>query len=158
MTSERAGKFGKEKRQHFLKCLREGMRRGMACEAVGISRWGLHKYYTRHPEFLDEIDKAELDACELVEAALFQAAISGNVVACQVWLYNRNSKRWMDKRNLAVSGEIKGDGSGQLVINVISAIARPVEIVDAKVRELPSGIDTTARPAIPADAEAATRP
>ena len=50
-------------------------------------------------------EQAELEANELVENALFQAAIGGNVTACQVWLYNRMPDRWADRRNVRIGGE-----------------------------------------------------
>ena len=46
--------------------------------------------------FADAISEAEGDAHGKVENALFEAAISGNVTAIQVYLYNRDPKRWTD--------------------------------------------------------------
>jgi hypothetical protein len=50
------------------------------------------------PKFAEEVERAEMEANETVENALFEAAQSGNVVAIQVWLYNRMPDRWKDKR------------------------------------------------------------
>lgn len=138
MTTELTRKFGKLKRKAYLAHLSQGMRRGASARAIGVDRAAIYRYMKKHPEFAEAIDGAELESCEIVEDALFQAAQSGNVVACQVWLYNRWSTRWMDKRNLAVSGKLEGDGAA-LVINVISAIPRPPEIVEGTVRLLEEG-------------------
>jgi len=53
------------------------------------------------PKFAAEVERAEMEANETVENALYEAALSGNVVACQVWLYNRTPERWKDKRAAA---------------------------------------------------------
>ena len=56
-------------------------------------------------KFNAAVDQAEMDANELVEGALFKAAMGGNVVACQVWLYNRMPDKWADKRNIKIAGD-----------------------------------------------------
>ncbi len=63
----------------------------------------MRRLYNADPAFAAAVEQAEMEANELVEDALFQAAQSGNVVACQVWLYNRMPARWQDKRNLSVT-------------------------------------------------------
>ncbi len=55
--------------------------------------------------FAEAVSEAESDAIGKVENALFEAAISGNVTAIQVYLYNRAPKRWTDKRNIRLAGE-----------------------------------------------------
>jgi len=43
-------------------------------------------------------EKLDLERTEEVEAALFEKAKEGHVIACLVWLYNRNPQRWKDLR------------------------------------------------------------
>jgi len=93
-------KFGAQKRTEFLQNLRDGMRRGAAAEAVGVTRETVRLVYRDEPEFASAVEQAEMDANETVEDALYQAATSGNVTAIQVWLYNRQPERWVDKRNV----------------------------------------------------------
>src|SRR5499427_9909815 len=83
-------KFGPTKRAQYLQLLREGNHRSTSARAVGVSHElvRLFKHSEQGKDFEDlEVD-AEQEACGLVEDALYQAALSGNVVACQVWLYN----------------------------------------------------------------------
>jgi hypothetical protein len=96
MTPERVAKY--------LDSLRAGNRRGMAARAAGITRDTVWRWRRLDPDFAHDEAQAELDAHEDVEDALYQAAISGNVTAIQVWLYNRMPDRWRDQRNLSVAG------------------------------------------------------
>lgn len=56
-------------------------------------------------KFAAEVAQAETDANELVEQALFNTALKGNVTAQQVWLYNRDPARWQDRRNITIKDE-----------------------------------------------------
>jgi hypothetical protein len=93
-----AVKFGPKARESYLNELRQGLRPGQAARNAGTSRWTVSGYRRNHPEFAELENDAMQDSIELVEDALFQAAISGNVTACQVWLYNRSPDQWRDMR------------------------------------------------------------
>jgi len=99
-------KFTKKRQKELLDLLAQGTRRGEACEAVGISRHTFNLYKREDPNFAAAVDEAETRVNEQVEDALLAAALSGNVVAIQVWLYNRSAMRWADKRHVEHSGEI----------------------------------------------------
>ena len=114
--SRKPYKFGNNKKKEFLNMLREGQRRGAACAATGITRETFRQHYNSEPEFADAVNQAEMEANELVEDALFQAAIAGNVTAIQVWLYNRDSDRWADKRQTKM--EHTGKDGEELKIKV----------------------------------------
>jgi hypothetical protein len=101
-------KFGKRRQKAYLEALRGGARRGAAAVSVGITRQTVWMERTRNPEFAKAEEDAEMEANELVENALFQAAQSGNVTAAQVWLYNRMPERWQDKRNIQHTGKDGG--------------------------------------------------
>ena len=92
------------------------MRRGTAAHSVGVTRWTVLDYKKRDPEFASLADDAEMDANEEVEDALYMAATSGNVVAIQVWLYNRWPDRWRDARQAKV--EISGSDDAPLIVRV----------------------------------------
>ena len=111
-----ADKFDATKKEGYLDALRQGARRGAAAEAVGVTRQTVHNHLKAHPEFAEEVSRAEMEANDLVVDALFQAAISGNVVAIQVWLYNRVPEEWADKRNLRLNAELVGKDGGPIVI------------------------------------------
>jgi len=115
-------KFGKRRKQAYLDALRQGARRGAAAASVGVTRETVRLHRQKDPEFAQAEIDAELEAHELVEDALFQAALSGNVVACQVWLYNRMPDRWQDRRNVNLQHTGKDGG--------------PIEIRDVRERLL----------------------
>jgi hypothetical protein len=91
-------KFTRLKQGVYLDNLRQGMRRGKAAEAVGVSRQIVARYRKDHPEFRDEEDQAEIEACDPVEDALYTKALGGNLGAIIFWLLNRSGGRWLDKR------------------------------------------------------------
>ncbi len=93
-------KFGKRRQRAYLEALRNGARRGAAAASVGVTRQTVWAYRREHPEFAEAEEQAEMEANELVEDSLFQAAVSGNVVASLAWLYNRMPDRWQDRRNV----------------------------------------------------------
>jgi hypothetical protein len=97
-------KFDAERKEAYLAELRKGTRRHAAARAVGISPSTVCLHIRDDEEFRRARDLAEQEANETVEDALYQAALSGNVVACQVWLYNRWPDRWADKRKHEHSG------------------------------------------------------
>jgi hypothetical protein len=87
-------KFIETRRNEYLKYLSEGMRRGTAADAVGMTRVAINDYKNKHPEFAHEEEKAELESCEIIEDALFNAASSGNVKAIELWLTRRSKSKW----------------------------------------------------------------
>lgn len=95
-----AYRFNATRQAQYLDLLRQGLRRGKAAEATGVTRQLVNKYIHENEAFAAEVDKAEMDAVELVEDALWKAATGGNVVAIQVWLYNRAPGRWADRRHV----------------------------------------------------------
>lgn len=100
----RRGKFGAKKRAAYLEALRRGLRRGLAAKQAGIHRETARLAYNGDPEFAAAVELAELDSCEPIEDAMYQAALAGSVVAIQVWLYNRSPTRWRDQRRVEHSG------------------------------------------------------
>lgn len=114
-------KFDAEKREKYLQSLREGNSRSTAAVQAGVSRDLVWKYRKATEGWAEEEEAAEEEAHDLVEDALHQAAVSGNVTACQVWLYNRRPGRWKDRRNLSVgvgvgSGQEASEGGGARII------------------------------------------
>lgn len=106
-------KFDELKRKKYLELLSEGMRRGVAAKAVGMTRQAVWEYCQREPAFKKLISEAEMTADEEVEDALRMAAISGNVPAAFGWLYNRQPDRWQDRRNI----QMKQDATLEIKIS-----------------------------------------
>lgn len=113
-------KFHNAKRDEFLQKLRNGMRRSKACDAVGIERTTFYDTLRCDDDFRAQVEKAESEANEIIEDALFQAAESGNVTAIQVWLYNRNPLRWQDRRNIVTT--VTGADGGPIQISTIEVV------------------------------------
>lgn len=86
--------FTKAKRDEYLAELRRGLRRGRAAQAIRVRVEVVEAYWAEHPEFLERMELAEVAANEHVEEALFEAAASGNVPACRIWLERRAPERW----------------------------------------------------------------
>lgn len=114
-------KFDHIKKTKYLEHISNGHTRGYAATLVGVSRMTIHDHMKKDKGFADAISEAETDATAKVENALYEAAISGNTTAIQVFLYNRDPKRWSDKRNIQLAGEGGGpikvdiDGKGKLL-------------------------------------------
>jgi len=94
--------------EKFFALLREGHSVRKASAAVGISDNTVYTTARRDPEFRKRIEEARDAATDLVEHALLQKAITGNVTAIIFWLLNRRPDRWRDRRQLAVTGETGG--------------------------------------------------
>jgi len=109
-------KFDDIKKEAYFESLKNGLGRMAAARSVGCTPEWMEKLMRRDPDFKKAISQAELEANQKVENALFEAALSHNVVACQVWLYNRSPERWADRRrmehvggdkDLPIHGEVK---------------------------------------------------
>lgn len=98
-------KFDDAKKEQYLDLLRQGHTRGLAASLVGIHRATVSIHMSKDKAFAKAVSEAESDAVGKVENALFEAAVSGNVTAMQVYLYNRNPERWADRRNVRIGGE-----------------------------------------------------
>jgi hypothetical protein len=98
-------KFDSIKKDEYLALLRQGHTRGLAASLVGIHRATVSIHMNKDRGFAEAVSEAESDAIGKVENALFEAAISGNVTAIQVYLYNRNPERWADKRSVRLASE-----------------------------------------------------
>lgn len=97
-------KFTAAKKEAYLEALRRGSLRGAAAKAVGVTRWTILHHARQDPEFAKAIEDAEMSLVQVVEDALYKAAVEGNVTAQQVILYNRAPDRWRDRRNVSVTG------------------------------------------------------
>ncbi len=128
-------KFDSIKKDEYLALLRQGHTRGLAASLVGIHRATVSIHMKKDSGFAEAVSEAESDAIGKVENALFEAAISGNVTAIQVYLYNREPERWADRRNIRLAGE----GGGPIEVKEIDAKAKLISIIagmSARIREV----------------------
>jgi hypothetical protein len=77
-----------------------------------------------NPKFVEEVALAEYDSNELIEQAMFNTALKGNVTAQQVILYNRMPERWRDRRNIVLSGD--RDSPIEMNIRTVADLVRDV--------------------------------
>ncbi|MFC1929742.1 class I SAM-dependent methyltransferase [Chloroflexota bacterium] len=130
-------KFDSIKKDEYLELLRQGHTRGLAASLVGIHRATVSTHMKKDKGFAEAVSEAESDAIGKVENALFEAAISGNVTAIQVYLYNRNPERWADRRSVRLAGE----GGGPIEVKEIDAKSKLISIIaglSARIREAES--------------------
>lgn len=104
-------RFDAIKQTEYLRVVREEkVGRIIAARRVGVDPKTVRRHIELSKSFAAAVSRAEMEGqrekIEAVEDALYQSAVSGNVVAIQVFLYNRASDRWADKRN--VRQEISG--------------------------------------------------
>lgn len=78
--------FGAKRQAIYLNHIANGMRRGAAAETMKLPRKLVLDHIACHEDFEAQVLDAEAEALEHVEEALYQAAISGNVNACKLWL------------------------------------------------------------------------
>jgi len=83
----------KGERPRILEHIRNGMRPGAAAEFIGLTRHDIFDAIDTDGVFAAEVAEAEREATEHVEEALYQAAVSGNVTACRMWLDLRKPKK-----------------------------------------------------------------
>ena len=118
-------KFDSIKKDEYLALLRQGHTRGLAASLAGIHRATASIHMKKDTGFSEAVSEAESDAIGKVENALFEAAISGNVTAIQVYLYNRNPERWTDRRSVRLAGE----GGGPIEVKEIDAKSKIISII-----------------------------
>jgi len=101
----------------FLEHLRNGMRRGAAAYAMGLTRMEVADFIAEdgNEDFEKAVLDAEGEAHEHVEEAIWQAAVSGSVAAARLWL----SLKKKPESNMPVLYEEPGDDDDEL-----EAIAR----------------------------------
>lgn len=94
--------FDEKKRMLFLAKLAVGVPISTAAHEVGVSRQTIYEYASSHEDFQELMADAGDLYMDQMESALFAKALSGDVIALQVVLYNRRPNRWSDRRKGAV--------------------------------------------------------
>lgn len=112
-------KFTKRRWPEFLTHLRNGMRPGAAAEVLGFPRQMVFDAIGENEDLAAAVADAEREATEHVEEALYQAAISGNVTACRMWLDLRKPKS--DSKALVPLGDEETVDEELAQINALAA-------------------------------------
>ncbi len=129
-------KFDEAKKTAYIELIREGHDRAMAARGIGISLRTVERHMLNSDELREAVSLAETEVNQKVENALYETAMSGNVTAIQVWLYNRDPKRWADKRNIQLAGE----GGGPIEVEHSVKDLTDEELLEIILRERDRGI------------------
>jgi hypothetical protein len=103
-----ARKFGPEAQRTYLDARARGINKTDSAKLAGVTLSTVTNLRKVDPAFLEAELEAEEGVCDLVEEALFQAALGGNVEAMKTILFNRAKERWQppQKMQLEVSGQV----------------------------------------------------
>ena len=110
-------KFDGSKKQIYLDLIREGKGRVLAAREIGVNIKTVDRHMASDSDFKKAVSLSETEVNQKVENALYEAAVSGNVTAIQVWLYNRDPKRWADRRNIQLAGEGGGPIKTEIIVS-----------------------------------------
>jgi hypothetical protein len=116
-------KFGPDVRVRFLDLVRAGHGRHTACRAVGVSPDTFRRFYRADEEFRQAVADAEEEACEPIEAKLYEAAKEGEPWAVKEWLTKRNRARWGETAH-----KIEVEVTGQVELTAGPPVARVAEL------------------------------
>ena len=125
-------KFDALKKKNYLEHISNGHTRAYAATLVGVHRSTVVDHMKADKEFAGAVSDAEGDALGKVVNALHEAAVSGNVTAIQVFLYNRDPVNWKDKRNIQLGGlddgpvKVEIDAKGKL-LGILNRLAKRAE-------------------------------
>lgn len=72
----------------------KGLSRRQIAISLGMGESTLYRKQAKFREFEESIQRGAESANADVINALFQTAVSGNVRACEVWLYNKCKEEW----------------------------------------------------------------
>jgi hypothetical protein len=143
-------KFDDVKKAQYLECLRQGMRRGKASRAVGVTRMTVWSAEQADHEFAAACERAEADACEAIEDALWNKARGGDTTSMIFYLTNRAKERWQDRRNLTVKSapvveELVAQKAKELAERLSLAYGRTVTVdeVLSRYRTAKAEVDAT---------------
>ena len=87
-----------------LKSLRAGNNLTQACQDAGIDISTLWLWRKKYKDVDEKVEEALYERNVIVEDALFEKAIKGNVTAQIFWLCNRLPERWKNVQKIEASG------------------------------------------------------
>lgn len=85
---------------------RDGLTDEQIAENIGIRRETLYDWKKKYPNISNVLKKSKDVADRMVENALFQNAMDGNITAQIFWLKNRKPDKWRDKPSYEDTSEL----------------------------------------------------
>lgn len=96
-----------ERRLEFADLVRQGTPHLIAAMSIGWTPRQLRRAM-EDPEFLEMLDDAAEYANQTIEQRLYVLAAMGNMQAVQMWLFNRDPKRWRDVKRVEITQNTEG--------------------------------------------------
>ena len=97
----------REKRRVIIESLENGSTRTAAAKQARIERKTFYNWMATSKKFARRINEALLSQVSVVEDALYKTAVEGSVAAQKFFLCNRASKRWKERVEQQISGDVK---------------------------------------------------
>ncbi|MBA7565029.1 hypothetical protein ES695_14985 [Candidatus Atribacteria bacterium 1244-E10-H5-B2] len=91
----------------FLKSLEGGVSISDACTAANVGRTAIWNWRQESKRFDNKVNAIIDSRNQSMEDALFSSGLNGNVAAQIFWLKNRYRKRWKDRFEHEIPGDIK---------------------------------------------------
>ncbi len=91
----------------FLKSFESGATFDASCKSAGVARTSIWNWRKQDVELDEQIKTIRNARTQVMEDALFQSGIKGNVVAQIFWLKNRGGGEWKDKQEIEHSGKLE---------------------------------------------------
>lgn len=104
--------------------LQNGMRPAEAIKAAGLTLAAVRTRRIRDAEFVRMEEEAEAVGSEIVEEALRQAALDGNVNAQKMWLEKRSKERWAPEPTVVENRNLTAIEAGPRLERIAALMAR----------------------------------
>jgi hypothetical protein len=93
----------------ILRSLKSGASLVQSCKGIGIDVSTFWKWRQKSPKLEAKVYEIMDSRISIVEDALYNAAVKGNVKACETFLFNRAHTKW--KNSASVNNIIKIDNN-----------------------------------------------
>lgn len=97
----------RERRRVIIENLENGGTRTAAAKQAGIGRRTFYHWMGTSKNFAKRVDEALLTQVSVVEDALYKTAVQGSVAAQKFFLCNRAHKRWKERVEQQITGDVK---------------------------------------------------
>ena len=97
----------RQRRRVIIENLENGGTRTAAAKQAGIGRRTFYHWMATSKSFARRVNEALLTQVSVVEDALYKTAVQGSVAAQKFFLCNRARKRWKERVEQEISGDMK---------------------------------------------------
>lgn len=86
--------------------MRNGLTIDQVAKNLGVAAGTMYEYQKKYPELSEALKESREEADQAVENALYKKATEGDNTAMIFWLKNRQPKRWRDKQESEIYGNV----------------------------------------------------